>query len=361
MTNPLLSCTQGQMVLEDILKHTFLFSISFFVSAVFSAALVAQDTQAMLQPLNPGMQISPGKVNDATRVYLALFKAAKKKIRESSDLNDAEKTARIDALAGLERQLLVATDMMAKYAPLILSLDVCAGAELSLGFLIPNRLEYATPGGQGLGCVTLAFSRQLGTGNLQVPVFGVTALAGGQVQRPEKDATGKPVNGLIEPQGVLSFKLPLNQHAPITKVGDLQGYYAGGSLHWAFESNSKMVENMKSGAFSPYVKIDGLKMPEVLMINVTSTRSQQNRGLRAQGEVFYYGTPWATDGSTAMLPSWILPSSAQSAHTVENRLNSFRTPEIQKILAEPDIADLIRSENAQQLLEESQRILQSQE
>lgn len=361
MTNPFLSCTQVEIVLEVILKHTLLFSISLFMSAVFSTAIVAQDPQEKLQPLDPAMHISPGKVNDATRMYLALFKAAKKKIRESSNLDDAEKTARIETLAGLERQLLVATDVMARYAPLILSLDICAGAELSLGFLIPNRWEYATPGGQGLGCITLAFSRQSGTGNLQVPTFGVTALAGGQIQRPEKDATGKPVNGLIEPQGVLSFKVPLNQHAPITKVGDLQGYYAGGSIHWAFESNSKMVENMKSGAFSPYVKIDGLKMPEVLMINITSTRSQQNRGLRGQGEVFYYGTPWATDGSSAMLPTWILPSSAQSAHTVENRLNSFRTPELQQMLADPDIADLIRPENAQHLLEESQRILKSQE
>jgi hypothetical protein len=248
---------------------------------------------------------------------------------------------------------------MAKYSPLFLALDLCGGAELSLGFLIPSRIQYATPGGQFLGCVTLAFTRSAGTGNLNVPVFGVSALGGTQIQRPEKDASGRLVNGMLEPQGVLSFKLPLNQKAPITTVGDLQGYYVGGSVHWAFETNSKLMENVKSGAISPYVKLDGWSVPEVLMVNITSTKTQQNRGLRGQLEGFFYGTPWATDGTTGMIPylPWITAGTPNSPHTLQNRNARFETEGLQEVLTDPKVADFMRPENAEHLLQEAQEIL----
>jgi hypothetical protein len=311
------------------------------------------------------MKIAPFNVNDSTNFVLAAAKLQIKKIQASEKLSDEEKARQIALVKDVRKQLLVATDILREYSPLLGALNVCGGGEFSLSAIIPNAIEYLTPGLQGEVCATFAMSTDGGSGTLKMPTVGVSFIGGGQAQLPEKDKDGKPVNGLIEPQLIVSGMIPLTRKSPLSTVGDLQGYYVGGSLGWALETNSRFLENFKTGAFSPYVKVDGFKRPEVLMINITKTRTQQNRALRGQGEVFYYGTPWASDGTKLML---IMPKfaadyfgiSTQNQHHLDNRLKRYSTPELNELLSNAEIQQMLQPDNVAELLEEAQAELKKQ-
>lgn len=311
-----------------------------------------------LDAMDPDAEFVPSTPNDIMRVVFAIGRKAESKIRAKKGLTDAEKQREVDTLNAYLQDTLATIDSVRDKTPLVLAANVCGGFEVGFGLIIPDRIEYLTPGAQALGCLTIAFTRSGATGVPNIPAVGVSFVTGGQIQRPKFiEGTNQIKNELGELQAVVSFLVPLFERAPTTKIGDLQGFYGGGSVHWAFKSENALLKNLKSGAFSPYVKLNGRKAPEVLMLNLTKGPSDQNKPFRLQGEIFYFGSPWASDGTQGMYPSVLHPASAHSPHTVKGRAERFPNNHLEQILNDPEIQKILDPANAEAVLKEAQELL----
>jgi hypothetical protein len=331
---------------------------------VVSTAMQAVDENPSFKPLDPNMKIGPLVTNDAVRYAAAVFSSAEREIENDKTLTEEARANQLVAIQKLRKEILLGGAAVARYAPLVLAMNVCYGAEVGSTKL--TIFKKIVPGLQGAGCLTFAASLDSGSLRPKVPTVGVSVLAGLQFAGVEYDEHGKPIRTLVQQQSPITYIVPFNHEVPITRIGDLQGFYVGGQVDWAIGGNSNVLKNVKSGSFSPYVLVDGLHLPRALMFTRVKTNTEQQEPFQFQGEVLYYGG-WALDGSSFLVPDYLIPNwlmsgprrFTKSPHAVENRLKEFDQPELRKVMERPEIRDALRPENAMKVLNEAQEALRA--
>jgi hypothetical protein len=287
---------------------------------------------------DPDMELVPFDAKEGLRLMIAYTRTQIQALERNPDLSDEEKAKERELLEKFMKSLLVTFRSVNEHTSVSTGVFICLGAEVPLTFLLPEKAKFVKPSVAGSGCGLLAFTKNYGANSFNGFVFGIGAMAGVQVANNDKTPEGAPLTGQIEMQTSFGMILPLNGRAPVLKVGDIQGYYVGGGVEFATESNNKLLNNKGTGSFGAYAKIDGLHKPDVAILMGTLGKNDQLAPFHLKGEGFYFTVPWATDGSSFRTPTVPLTDislneqGAKSQHAPKERIRKYTSAEVLELI-----------------------------
>lgn len=279
---------------------------------------------------DPDMEIIPFNSKEGLRVALAHIRTQIEEVRKDPSIKEEDKAKQIELLEKVMKGIIATFRSVNEYNAITTGIFICPyGAEVPLNFLLPKRLQGAKVSVAAAPCILLTMTKNYGANRTNGLVFGIGGWAGGQIAR-----NNQPGAGQIEIQSSGGFFLPLNGKAPVLKLGDIQGYYAGGGLEVAVDSTKTTENNGGSGGLGGYVKVEGLNKPDVAIVMAVYGRNDQQVPFQLKGEGFYFGVPYATDGSRTRPPNYpftatpITEAGKTSQHRPEERIKKYSSQEI---------------------------------
>ncbi len=291
---------------------------------------------------DPDMELIPFNAKEGLRLMLAYTRTQVNEIKKDPSIKEEEKEKIIEQLEKFQRSLMVTFRSVNEYTSLTAGMFICPmGVEIPLQFLLPKKAQGAKLSIAGAPCLLLAMTKNYGADRTNGLVLGIGGWGGAQIANNDKNpTTGNPVGGQVEIQHSAGFILPLNGRAPVLKLGDIQGYYAGGGLEFAVDSSKTTENNGGSASVGAYAKIEGLHKPDVAILMGVVGRNDQLAPFHLKGEAFYFGVPYASDGSRTRSPTYpftnipVTDAGKSSSHRPEERLKSLSSKEILELIKE---------------------------
>lgn len=275
------------------------------------------DVRLVNQPLTEKTELELFRVTDAFKLWLAAYKEELEAVKSSS-MPEAEKAAYVRRIQERVAELLLIHERIVKIAPMAFAINFIVGAEIPLPF---TRFKAGVASVYGAGGLTFAAVRSRGNGNLHGVAAGISTLFGPALNLGGRDAIDRRLgaSGFKGFFGV-AVMLPLNEKLPVMTVGDLQGWYLGGSGELSTDMGV-LTKNPGTIQLGVYAKPAGFSIdwPEVGMVMLYRGMGAQNQVVSFSGEALYFGTLVATDDTEFMTPFF-----SDAKHTRHNRLKALK-------------------------------------
>jgi hypothetical protein len=288
---------------------------------------------------DPDMELVPFNAKEGLRLMLAYTRTQIDAVEKDTRLSADEKAKQKELLEKFMKSLLVTFQSVNEYSSVATGIFICPlGIEVPLTMLLPEKWKGVKPSIAGAGCGLLAMTKHYGTNGTDGFVLGIGAWTGVQVTTNDKAPDGTAIGGMVELQHSFGVILPMNGRAPILKLGDIQGYYAGGAIETSVQPENALVKTNWNGSLGVYGKIEGLRKPEVAIIMGVVGRNNQLAPAHLKGEAFYFTVPWATDNSTLRTPTLpfteiaLSEDSRKSPHAAKERLRKFSSEELLELI-----------------------------
>ena len=252
---------------------------------------------------DPETEVQAKPIKEMADVFLDRTNAARKKITDDMTIGEAEKKRQLELIGRFETAFLESTEEMRKKDVMITALNFCMGLEWDWSIILGkntgpgviNKIKNnVSPGGVGMDCVTLAWTRNAATGWPSfLPSIGGGLLGGPKVELAEYGADGNRKYARLEPIKGAVVMLPLGNQSEVLKIKDLTGAYIGAGGDVALEGRNLSSGLSTTRNVSVLVKSDITAwppkvQPKVGMIVYTKSESAQERGLTPKVQAMYY-------------------------------------------------------------------------
>ncbi len=249
----------------------------------------------------PGMEVQAKSVSEHVKVLLDKIEGARKTINSDASLTEEQKNRQLAIFDQFEEFTLKSTEELRKKKIMTSAFNICLGLETDwsrilgdgqvakIGWVGNLLKNWASPGGVGMGCVTLAFTRNVGSGWPDfLPTIGGSILAGPKAELAEYVNSKRRYARLESFKGVAVMK-PLGDSTGIVKVSDLMGTYIGGSVDTVFEGANYQTGLSKTYNVGFFGKADEMQWPpKVGMMVVTKGASDQERIGTPKAQALYF-------------------------------------------------------------------------
>lgn len=266
------------------------------------ARAIAKETVKVVDKWDAELEVAPKSIQESTQFFLGRTNAARKKVENDATLSGEERNRLLELIGRTETAFLESTESMRKLNVMTAAINFCYGVEWDWSRLLgvnkaPGIINLiknnASPGGVGMGCITLAWTRNAGDGSPNfLPTLGAGILVGPKVELAEYE-NGQRKYARLEPVKGGAVMVPLGNGSGMLKIGDLIGAYVGGGGDVALEGRNLASGLVSSTNVTALVKSDidvwpPRIQPKVAMIVGTKSETGQNRLLTPRLQTLYF-------------------------------------------------------------------------